>query len=54
MTQLVKTMKLYLNGLKVSCCTSGESGPPVILLHGAGVDSAMIPWGEVIGPLSES
>lgn len=38
----IKTVKLKLNDLNVNCYTAGESGPPVILLHGAGVDSANI------------
>jgi pimeloyl-ACP methyl ester carboxylesterase len=54
MTQPVKTIELDLNGLNVNCFTAGESGPPVILLHGGGVDSAIISWGEIIAPLAEN
>ena len=50
----IKTIKLKLNDINVNCYTAGESGSPVILLHGAGVDSANISWSEVLGPLSKN
>lgn len=50
----INTMELIINDIKVQCFTAGDTGPPVILLHGAGVDSASISWGEIIGPLSET
>ncbi|HBG23123.1 MAG TPA: alpha/beta hydrolase [Peptococcaceae bacterium] len=54
MTQFsLKTIKVNLDGLNINCFTAGESGPPIILLHGGGVDSASISWGEVIGYLAE-
>lgn len=53
MTESIKNMKLDLDGLNVNCFTAGESGPPIILLHGGGVDSAIISWGEVIGYLAK-
>ena len=34
--------------------SAGESGSPVLLLHGGGIDSARLSWGGVIGPLAES
>lgn len=37
-----------LQDIHIRCYIAGDSGPPVILLHGAGVDSAMMSWGEVI------
>ncbi|MEG6521938.1 alpha/beta fold hydrolase [Desulfotomaculum sp. 1211_IL3151] len=49
----IKSKRLHLNGIYVNCYTAGESGTPVILLHGAGVDSADISWGEIIVPLSK-
>ncbi|KRG12174.1 alpha/beta fold hydrolase [Lederbergia galactosidilytica] len=49
----IKTVKLKLNDIDVNCYMAGESGSPVILLHGAGVDSAKISWSEVIGFLSK-
>lgn len=41
-----------VDGMRLHCLTAGESGSPVVLLHGAGLDSAALSWGEVIGPLS--
>ncbi len=43
---------LDIDGMRIHCLTAGESGSPVMLLHGAGVDSASFSWGEVIGPLA--
>jgi pimeloyl-ACP methyl ester carboxylesterase len=43
---------LEVDGMRIHCLTAGESGAPVVLLHGAGVDSASLSWSEVIGPLS--
>jgi pimeloyl-ACP methyl ester carboxylesterase len=43
---------LDVDGMRVHCLTAGKSGSPVLLLHGAGIDSASFSWGEVIGPLS--
>ncbi len=34
--------------------TAGRDGPPVVLLHGGGTDSALLSWRETIGPLAES
>lgn len=49
----VKKIKLKLNDVNVNCYTAGDTGSPVILLHGAGVDSANISWSEVLGHLSK-
>lgn len=43
---------LDVDGMRIHCLTAGESGTPVVLLHGAGADSASLSWGKVIGPLS--
>ncbi|MBO0992979.1 alpha/beta fold hydrolase [Bacillus sp. SD088] len=50
----IKKLDLDINNMNIQCYTAGEKGTPVILLHGAGVDSANISWKEVIGPLSKS
>lgn len=41
-----------VDGMRLHCLTAGASGSPVILLHGGGLDSAALSWGEVMGPLS--
>jgi pimeloyl-ACP methyl ester carboxylesterase len=48
------TQAIWLNidGLRLHCLTAGESGTPVLLLHGGGLDSATLSWGEVIGSFS--
>ncbi|MDQ2717496.1 MAG: alpha/beta hydrolase, partial [Chloroflexota bacterium] len=43
---------LDVDGMRLHCLTGGESGTPVVLLHGAGIDSAALSWGEVIKPLA--
>ena len=48
----INTIRLNINNINVQCYAAGDTGPPVILLHGAGVDSARISWGEIIEPLS--
>lgn len=32
----------------VTCYTAGKDGPPVVLLHGGGTDSALISWARAI------
>lgn len=44
---------LDIDDLRLHCLTAGiDDGSPVVLLHGASLDSAALSWGEVIGPLS--
>ncbi len=33
-----------ISGIRVNCLIAGETGPPVLLLHGGGVDSASLSW----------
>nr|PZN58850.1 MAG: alpha/beta hydrolase [Chloroflexota bacterium] len=44
--------RLDVRGLRIRCFVAGEDGPPVILLHGGGLDSAELSWADTIGPLS--
>ncbi len=43
---------LDVAGMRLHCLTAGQNGSPVVLLHGAGIDSAILSWGDAIGPLS--
>jgi pimeloyl-ACP methyl ester carboxylesterase len=43
---------LEVDSLHIHCLAAGQSGSPVILLHGGGMDSASISWGAEIAPLS--
>lgn len=40
-------------GLRIHYLRAGEAGPPVLLLHGGGTDSAVLSWKLTIEPLSE-
>jgi pimeloyl-ACP methyl ester carboxylesterase len=40
-------------GYRIRYLEAGESGPPLLLLHGGLIDAAHLSWGEVIEPLSE-
>ena len=41
-------------GLRVHYLQAGVAGSPVILLHGAGTDSARLSWEQAIGPLAQN
>ncbi len=41
-------------GCRIHYLAAGEAGSPVILLHGGGLDSARLSWGQIIGPLAEA
>jgi pimeloyl-ACP methyl ester carboxylesterase len=48
----VQEIWLEVDGMRIHCLTAGESGSPVVLLHGGGIDSATLSWSDAIGPLS--
>lgn len=50
---MAETRRLDLDGTRICCLTAGEGGSPVVLLHGGGVDSARLSWGQTIDPLAE-
>ncbi len=45
---------ITINGLRTHYLYAGERGSSVLLLHGAGTDSAQLSWEHVIHPLAES
>ena len=49
----IKDTWLEIDGLRIHCFVAGETGSPVMLLHGGGLDSALLSWGKVISPLSD-
>lgn len=53
MTQTIQTEFISVNGVMVACHHAGEGKDTIILLHGAGVDSAMLSWGEVLPLLAQ-
>jgi pimeloyl-ACP methyl ester carboxylesterase len=50
----IEEKTILVEGVTVHYLQAGESGSPVVLLHGAGADSARLSWEEVIVPLAES
>ena len=52
MTNEMQKKLIYVDGVGVTCYHAGDGGDTIILLHGAGVDSAMLSWAEVIPLLS--
>jgi pimeloyl-ACP methyl ester carboxylesterase len=47
-----ETLWVDVNGLRIHCVAAGD-GPPVLLLHGGGLDSGQFTYRYTIGPLSE-
>jgi pimeloyl-ACP methyl ester carboxylesterase len=48
----VREILLEVDGLQIRCLTAGAVGPPTLLLHGGGFDSAEFSYGLTVGPLS--
>lgn len=49
----VESRWLDHNGTRIHYLVAGNGGTPVLFLHGGGIDSASLSWGEVIAPLAE-
>lgn len=49
----INSTKITVNGINIQCYYAGEGTDTILLLHGAGVDSALMSWAEVIPLLSE-
>jgi hypothetical protein len=45
----VQEIWLEVAGMRLHCLTAGQNGSPVVLLHGAGIDSAALSWGVPSG-----
>lgn len=54
MADPIETKHIDVNGVNIACHCSGSGKDSIVLLHGAGVDSAMLSWAEVIPLLSGS
>lgn len=52
MLEINKKM-ITVNGVNIQCFFAGRGDTVIVLLHGAGVDSAIMSWAEVIGLLAE-
>lgn len=53
MNMQVEIKRICVNGVGITCYCAGGGRETIVLLHGAGVDSAMLSWAEVIPLLSE-
>lgn len=51
-TPPIESRWVTVDGLRIHYLVAGEAGSPVVLLHGAGVDSARLSWELAIGPLA--
>lgn len=49
----INSTKITVKGINVQCYLAGKGTDTILLLHGAGVDSALMSWAEVIPLLSE-
>jgi hypothetical protein len=50
---LAETLWVEVDGLRIRCLAAGSGGPPVLLLHGGGLDSPDFTYKYIIGPLAE-
>ncbi len=48
----MEKIETHINGLRARIFTAGDSGSPVVLLHGGGTDSAMLSWRLAIPALA--
>jgi pimeloyl-ACP methyl ester carboxylesterase len=48
----IESAFVNVKGLRAHYLHAGSSGEPVVLLHGAGMDSAALSWQLIIGPLA--
>lgn len=53
MSNNVERKYISVNGVTILCYCAGEGKDTILLLHGAGVDSAMLSWSEVMPLLAK-
>ncbi|MCW5878414.1 MAG: alpha/beta hydrolase [Anaerolineales bacterium] len=53
MAQGIQSKRITVDGVGVHCFHAGRGKETIILLHGAGVDSARLSWAEVLPLLAE-
>lgn len=54
MSPTVQSRWLDIDGLRIHCFTAGERGPAVLLLHGGGIDSAVLSYKHTIPALART
>ena len=45
---VLQPKRLTVSGLQIRCLIAGDSGPAVVLLHGAGLDAAGLSLGSAM------
>src|SRR5919107_2099588 len=50
----IRSEWIEIGALRIHCLMAGQTGSPVLLLHGGGYDSASLSYGPIIGPISRS
>ena len=53
MTSPIEKKRIRMNEVDITCHCEGDSPNTIVLIHGTGVDSAMLSWAEVIPLLLE-
>lgn len=53
MARSIQIKHISVNGVNIACHHAGNAKHTIVLLHGAGVDSAMLSWGDVVPLLAE-
>lgn len=48
MSNQIEKKNIRVNGVGITCYCAGDGNDTIVLLHGAGVDSAMLSWAETI------
>ena len=54
MSPAIASQFLAIQNIRTHLLSAGDSGTPVLLLHGGGADSARLSWGLAIEPLAEN
>lgn len=49
---MITETEFNVRSLRIHCLTAGESGWPVVMLHGGGIDSSILSWGAAMAPLA--
>ncbi|MEM5817655.1 MAG: alpha/beta hydrolase, partial [Desulfitobacterium hafniense] len=54
MAVAINKKMITVQGVNIQCFDAGNGAATIVLLHGAGVDSAMMSWAEVMRILGEN
>lgn len=51
--RVVQSVNIEINHMNIRYFTAGDTGSPVVFIHGSGLDSASISWSRVLGELAD-